>query len=327
MNLSVALCTFNGERFLTAQLESLLVQTRRPDELIVCDDASTDATLSLLDRFAASAPFPVRIHRNPATLGSTRNFDQAIGLCTGDIIFLCDQDDVWSGEKLARFTADFADPAVGLAASDLELVDACGRSLGRRLWAELPFTPAMRSSVEAGDAHRVWVRYNTITGAAAAFRASLRDVIRPIPSIWNHDAWIALIAAAVSTVRLIRDPLTRYRMHPAQQIGSAPRTLRRVLHAAHRMDAAYFANVADCFAAAADRLEQHMANGERRHVLLDWLRGKAAFARVQQRMREGSRLGRFLPSLRQLMSGNYHRFSRGWKGFAADLFLPTRSTA
>ncbi len=88
-------------RCLEPQLASLLAQTRLPDELVACDDGSTDGTVSILEAFARRAPFPVRIERNDVRLRSTRNFEKAIGLCTGDLIATSDQDDVWLPEKLA----------------------------------------------------------------------------------------------------------------------------------------------------------------------------------------------------------------------------------
>ena len=100
--LSVALCTYNGARFIIAQLESIAAQSRLPDELIICDDHSRDGTLDLVRRFAVSASFSVCVHANPKNLGSTRNFEQAVEMCKGDIIVLCDQDDVWRPDKLVR---------------------------------------------------------------------------------------------------------------------------------------------------------------------------------------------------------------------------------
>lgn len=320
MRLSVALCTYNGSRYLGAQLDSLVAQSRPPDELIACDDGSTDGTVDVLAQFAARAPFPVHVHRNATNLGSTRNFDQAIGLCSGNIIALCDQDDLWHPDKLARFVDAFSDPTVGLVASDLELIGSEGKSLGRRVWTELPFSPDMRRAVEAGHGPDLWVRYNTITGAAAAFRADLRDLVRPIPPPWVHDGWIAIVAAAVSSVRLIADPLTSYREHTDQQIGSQPLTLRRQIRSARRMDAAYFERAAACFAAVADRLDQHLLRVNRSEVV-SMFRMKAAFSGVQARMRRGTRIGRVAPAVRELGRGSYHRFGRGLKGFAADLLL------
>src|SRR4051794_15860948 len=98
---SVAMCTYNGARFIGAQLASVAAQTRTPDELIVCDDRSTDETVAIVQKFADSAPFRVRLHVNEENLGSTKNFERAVSLCEGDLIALCDQDDVWLPEARA----------------------------------------------------------------------------------------------------------------------------------------------------------------------------------------------------------------------------------
>lgn len=101
---SVALTTYNGQRFLLQQLDSLLAQTRRPDEVVVCDDASSDDTWALLETYAAQHP-ELKIHRNPVSLGVDRNFLQAMALCSGTYLMLCDQDDVWLPEKIERSLA------------------------------------------------------------------------------------------------------------------------------------------------------------------------------------------------------------------------------
>ena len=97
---SVAMCTYNGARFVAEQLESVAAQTRPPSELVVCDDRSTDGTARLVEQFAARAPFPVRLFVNERNLGSTANFGRAVTLAEGDLVALCDQDDVWRPEKL-----------------------------------------------------------------------------------------------------------------------------------------------------------------------------------------------------------------------------------
>lgn len=321
MRLSVALCTYNGERHLRDQLDSIAAQTRPPDELVACDDNSADGTVEVLTRFAARAPFPVDVVRNPANLGSTRNFEQAIARCRGDVVFLCDQDDVWDPEKVARFEATFrADAAAGLVASDMEVVGADLTPTGLRMWDTLPFGPRLQAQVEAGDGCRLLLRYNVVTGAAAAFRAGLRDLVLPVPPCWVHDGWVAFLAAAVGPVRLLREPLTRYRQHQAQQIGARPLSLSRQVTFARLRDAAYFGRLAECFDAAADRLSR-FKDRLRDPSLIELTRRRAAHARAQQRMREGSRAGRFLPAVCELGRGNYHRFGHGLKGFAADLLL------
>ena len=308
MTAAVALCTYNGAAHLPALLDSLKRQTRLPDELVVCDDRSTDTTLSVIEAFARSAPFPVRVHVNPTNLGCTANFDRCLGLCTADILFPCDQDDVWHPDKIERMAAAFA-PGVGLVAADCELVDANGVRLGGRQWANLSFVPPADGRLRVEDL----LRFNVVTGAAAAVRADLLPLIRPIPAVWVHDGWMGLLAAAVSEVRLLPDPVIDYRQHAGQQIGSVRLTIGEQIRRARRMDAAYFARTAACFEAAAARLETKAD--------VTAIRRKAAFTRAQQRMREGWRIARLMPAVGRLVVGDYGRFGRGWKGFAADLVL------
>src|SRR4051812_29809463 len=97
---SVAMATYNGAEFIRDQLRSLALQKRLPDELVVSDDGSTDDTVDILEAFAETAPFPVRISVNRENLGFTRNFERAILGCGGDIIYICDQDDVWFPNKI-----------------------------------------------------------------------------------------------------------------------------------------------------------------------------------------------------------------------------------
>src|SRR4051812_21315110 len=130
LRLSIALCTWNGARFLQAQLDSYLAQRRRPDELVVCDDGSSDATMQILTQFAQHSPFPVRISRNPQRLGVVANFEKAIGLCQGDVIVLSDQDDVWNPDKLEQIAAHLARSDAAAVFSDVNVVDANLAPLG-----------------------------------------------------------------------------------------------------------------------------------------------------------------------------------------------------
>ncbi len=109
--ISIALCTYNGERFLNQQLASMAQQTRLPDELVVCDDRSTDRTLTMVREFAASAPYPVRIFQNEQNLGFAANFERAIRLCQGNLIALSDQDDIWYPIRLQRSEHEFTCPS------------------------------------------------------------------------------------------------------------------------------------------------------------------------------------------------------------------------
>src|ERR687891_741004 len=124
MRISVAMCTYNGADFLTAQLASIAEQTRPPDEIIVCDDASTDRTRTLLESFARTSSIPVSLYFSDQNAGSLKNFERAIGLCTGDVIALSDQDDVWRKDKLELIEQELQrNASAGLVFSDAELVD------------------------------------------------------------------------------------------------------------------------------------------------------------------------------------------------------------
>src|SRR5687768_2514416 len=103
MVISVALCTYNGAKFIAEQLESICKQTTPPNEIVICDDGSTDDTIACIDRVKKNHPaIDWKIKRNTANLGYVKNFEQAVLLTTGDIVFLSDQDDVWLPEKVQK---------------------------------------------------------------------------------------------------------------------------------------------------------------------------------------------------------------------------------
>ena len=320
-SLSVALCAYNGAKHLPEQLASIAAQTRIPDELVVCDDGSSDMTLSLLETFRASAPFPVHVHRNPINLKSTKNFERAISLCVGDIIALADQDDVWLPRKLETLADCFAaNPNLGLAFSDGELVDQDAKPLGRRMWANCPFPAAEQQAFDAGEGPRLLLRFNCVTGAALAFRADLRPHLLPIPVEWVHDAWIGFIAAALADAKTIAEPLLHYRQHAAQQIGLKPLTLAFQLRSAARMDVAYFEKRLACFESLAERLggaESRLRDPS----ILTATREKVAHCRRQVELRRRWRLARPLFALPDLVLGRYHEFGRGVKSYLVDAFL------
>ncbi len=218
--ISIALCTYNGERFLPQQLDSIEKQTRLPDELVVCDDCSTDRTVEIVRDFAASVSFPVKLVENDQNLGSTRNFEQAIRLCSGDLIALCDQDDKWSPVRLERCEQELlVHPEGGLVFSDGDMIDDQDLPIGKTLWQAFHFTAALRRELLAGN-YDLLVKYRFVTGATVMVRAVLRDHFLPIPPGWIHDEWIAAIVQAFSNLNPINEPLVFYRQHTSQQVGS-----------------------------------------------------------------------------------------------------------
>jgi glycosyltransferase involved in cell wall biosynthesis len=233
-SVSVAMCTFNGSRYLSEQLESIACQTLRPAEMVVCDDGSQDDTLALLENFAVRMEFPVRIYRNERNLGSTKNFEQAIGLCRGEFIALCDQDDWWSPAKLETLAAELLDSKAGGLFSDGMMMDEGSRLTGETLWGVNRFSNKngrFNWSSERTNAISVLLRFPVVTGATLIFRSSLREQMLPFPKEWVHDGWIAWMLVLHSRLRAVAKPLIRYRLHGSQQVGlpgrSAAARLRR----------------------------------------------------------------------------------------------------
>ena len=218
--ISVAMCTWNGGRYLPAQLESILTQRLPVSELVACDDGSSDETLQLLQDFAARAPFPVRIVQNRINLGSSKNFEQAISLCTGDLIALADQDDLWFPDKTATLVAELQQSASAAGIfSNAVLMDEHSVPGASTLWDQFGFSRAERQRLAAGQVAPVLLRRPVVTGATLLFRSDLRQHLLPIPTGWVHDEWIAWRLALHGGLIFTEADVMAYRTHASQQIG------------------------------------------------------------------------------------------------------------
>lgn len=316
--ISVAMCTFNGERFLAQQLDSIVRQQRLPDELVVCDDGSSDASMEILQNFAHGAPFPTHIVRNEKNVGSTRNFEKAIGLCQSDFIALCDQDDIWEPNKLKRLSeALSADNALGGVFSDAELIDADGKSLGRRLWSVHKFRFERSGDFERDAAVRLLLKHDVVTGASLMIRASLREVLLPIPASWVHDGWIAWMLVLYSRLTYLHEPLFQYRLHANQQLGvGRPSGPRKVRHCCE--DRIKLRTMSLQFEALRERWISRP--GRTFAVYRDLIENKIASLRRRSELPH-SCLPRACSILRSFYS--YREYARGLSTMRGDLFLPS----
>ena len=329
MKISVAMCTYDGERFLREQLASIAAQERPPDELIVCDNRSADSTPEIVSEFAASAPFAVRLHVNEQNLGSTKNFERAVSLCEGEIIALSDQDDVWRADKLALVGECFSkNPSVGVVFSDAEIVDEHLRGLGRRLWSESGFDEKKKALIREGRALDVLLPAYYVTGATMAFRSKFRDLVLPIPTgrPMIHDGWIALVIAAVAEVAFIEEPLIKYRQHARQQLGAPTRRddgreeskakAQLILDAARRTNS--YSDLISNLDAVRERLSL-TGTTDGRFVS----RVEERLGHLKTRSNLPGRAGRRLTAvLRELLTLRYHKYSNGIPSAAKDLLQP-----
>lgn len=318
LTISVALCTCNGEKYLREQLESIARQTCQPDELVVCDDASTDRTIEIIRDFSETASFPVRLFVNEKRLGSGRNFERAIGLCQRDVIALSDQDDVWAMSKLDSVKSFFnCYPDTDALFTDAEIVDQALQPKGYRLWDAIKFSVKERREVEDGDVIHTLLRHNVVTGATMAFRAELRPLVLPVPEGVVHDAWIALLAAVAGQVRIISLPLILYRQHNANQIGVTKFSLAERIQRPCEQRIRDARAVLRMYESVPGRLRQLPAS-EATPALLDDFFRKAGHIRV--RIKVITREAGWLKSMAaEIMRGHYHRYSTGWWGVGNDL--------
>jgi glycosyltransferase involved in cell wall biosynthesis len=202
---SIALCTFNGERHLRAQLDSLLAQDWPRLEIVAIDDASTDGTPRILEDYACRHPGVVRYTRNATNQGYRKNFEQAMGRCTGRWIAPCDQDDIWLPNKVSRLAEVLQDGASPLAFCDSELMHDDGRPMGRKLSDCL--------HLFSTDDPVTLLMANMASGHAMLFSRRLLEAALPFPAAVFHDWWLAYLAVSKGPLRYVDECLVRYRQH------------------------------------------------------------------------------------------------------------------
>jgi glycosyltransferase involved in cell wall biosynthesis len=319
--LSIAMCTYNSARYLAAQLESFALQARAPDELVVSDDCSTDATREIVCAFAKSAPFPVRLHVNEFRLGTVANFDRAIGLCSGDVTILADADNYSYPDHLSRLEQAFEPADVGLVFSDAEMVDENLTPLGQRLWSALGIEREQLQAIEGPLGADVLLPAWFLSGACMAFRSEFCKLILPIPvdlpSVL-HDGWIAATIAGFARVKAVDQPLLQYRKHPNQQVGVPPRQQRPKggpLKALRR------ANSIERERIIAERVYERLTSQslfELRPGVEKRLAGRIVHARARGSLSRYA--ARRIPAIAtELLSGRYHTYSNGTLSAAKDL--------
>lgn len=205
VKISVAMATFNGERYLSDQLDSFVRQSRLPDELVISDDCSTDATRDIIDRFASIAPFKVRLLSNDVRLGYAHNFGRALASAEGDWVFLSDQDDVWLPAKIERVLTRAVDsPHALVVMNDAELTDAELVSVGLTKLGQ----------IRAAGLNDL----SFVMGCCCAVHRSLLDLCLPVPEGYaSHDGWIVSIADALGSREIVDESLQFYRRHPRNE--------------------------------------------------------------------------------------------------------------
>ena len=213
------MATYQGARFIDEQLTSIASGTRMPDEMVICDDGSTDDTVERIEAFVATAPFPVRVIRHEHNQGTLVAFGDAIAACHHEIIVLSDQDDIWYPDRIATLVDEFGrNPSAQLAFSEADLINPDGKRIGT-FWPMVGVT-SQHIRLMLSQPFGLLVARPMVGGCTMAMRSTFRDVLLPMPTIAHgqfgpfvHDRWLSLALASLGPYALVERPLLEYRLH------------------------------------------------------------------------------------------------------------------
>ncbi|KIC64539.1 glycosyltransferase family 2 protein [Chryseobacterium taiwanense] len=240
MKISVALCTYNGEKYIKEQLDSILNQTTKVDEIVICDDKSTDTTMDILRLYENKYPDIFRVYTNEETLKSVKNFEKAISLCTGEITFLSDQDDFWYPEKVSVMINHFLEqPEMMAFCSNGFLMNENSEIIIDHFTKWDVFEKYSAKKPHLDTFNFLTQKGNFSTGATMAVKTDFAKSTFPIPEVqdFHHDEWITLLATVEGKMGFINQKLINYRVHSTQQVGGI----------AFHKDSKYFKQIFDYF--------------------------------------------------------------------------------
>lgn len=223
--IAVALATYNGEKYLTEQLNSIINQTKKVDTIFIGDDHSDDSTDKIISNFINTyLEENIIYYKNSERLGSTLNFNAICRHITDEYkyTFFSDQDDIWCNDKV-ELSIELAEKEnVSLIFSDAQIIDNTGEYLDFSLWESYKiFKNEWSKVLKPKQALKIFLRRNLATGATMCVRYDLLSIALDFPKAWVHDYWIAIIAVLNDkSIYPIEKKLILYRQHENQQIGS-----------------------------------------------------------------------------------------------------------
>lgn len=223
-SIGVAMTTYNGALYVEKQIESILKQTVKPDLIVISDDASTDCTQEIINRYAEENPC-IKIYLQSDNVGFTKNFEKAISLCNTDITFISDQDNIWKLEKVQTcINAMRIHPEAGLCYHDAHLILSDDNQTEYTFWDFFPNVYPL----EYDNAKKLLINGTfSNPGFTIAFDRRLREQIIPFPEIriCSYDWWINIAAFFLYKPIHIETPLIYFRLHDSQ-VGGAINLLK-----------------------------------------------------------------------------------------------------
>lgn len=315
---SVALCTYNGEKFIEEQLNSIISQTLPPKEIVISDDGSTDDTLSIAEQILEKSNINYSIVKNLNEKGVTSNFCNAIALCNCDFIFTSDQDDVWLPKKAETILDTFiTNENALLVFSNGYLVDEKLESLKSDMWSQVGINKKMIRKER-------WFEYLLkkclITGATMAFKRNLFDKNETIPKTWLHDGWLSWKAAVNHGLVPCDNMLIMYRQHQNNVVGMHTYDLKKSTQS-------YFGNFKNMKDVHINRYQRYsdvlnnLSNAledSQIELLNKCIKFWEDLVKADNEKRKTTRLRLVLW---HLFNGDFRRFFNGFKGAIREIWL------
>lgn len=329
MNISIAMCTYNGEKYIVEQLQSIVSQTMPPAEIVVCDDGSTDGTISVIQQFQQTCTMPIIIYRNEQQLGVVKNFAKAISFCKGDYIALSDQDDVWLPQKLQwcyEFLQQKGNGHVNAVFTNLKMVNENLQNLGTTMWEWRGFDKERQKSWLQGNIiFDLLKNHNVVTGSTLFMRNRFAMECVPYLNMYKgtrlHDELIAYLAGKNNEIRFIDKVSVQYRQHQEQvtinKFNKQKTTISKILYeaSARRGNDHYLLNSRELFKDLLS-LTSMGFSGKEKGIL------NAYINHLKFRTGEKKYKSRKLHAVSELLRGNYHHYSNGFRSFFKDVIKP-----
>ena len=297
---SVAMASYNGAAHIAEQLESILSQTRRPDEIVICDDASADDTVEVASAILKADGISYCIIKHAENGGVLRSFTDATGACTGDIIFFCDQDDFWQPEKVEECMKVFEENKdCELVFADASLTDDKLNKTGRTLWESIHFEPSGDCSNEI--LIKEMMKRNIFTGMSMAVKKELLERADLTCPYMLHDEAIGWEALRSATVIPLKKELVLYRQHAGNAVGAGKTrkfrgfaSMNEAVKASNERTAGKFSHVKKMY-----KNRPGFAGTKRAYSFYNWRAGIVG----------GKKFKNFVIYLKCLTSGDYRKFT------------------
>lgn len=218
MKIDILMATYNGEKYLKQQIDSILNQTFKDFNLIICDDCSNDRTWEILNEYK-NKDDRVKIIRNEQNLGYNKNFEKLLGYVKEEYFMLSDQDDFWLPNKVEESYKKITFEKLNLVCSDLEVVDKNLNTIHPSMWEYWP-DYNIKEKIKKSKDYRSCLMTNCITGCTTIINSKMIEKILPLPGYpIIHDWWIGLVCGSNGKIGYIEKPLIKYRQHGNNQIG------------------------------------------------------------------------------------------------------------